>query len=530
MTDRWTEAQLRDDLYWVLSITWAGGTFYLSTDALYIVDGASAVTTTPDLVDAPQVEEALEIWSVESPRLSVPLSFILPIDVPGLIAQGHALDGAVGELSQWAAGTEWDERRVIVRGKLVDPEYGAEWEPVTCSLEEMVADDQTTLPLEPITIASWLAEAVAGNPAATAGDAGVIIPMVWGTPGDGVSAGSPAPIIGTNGTEVFLGIACHYVEAFSVDIIDSAGTTETFVVYYEDVREYFGVTRGIPIVAWVVVDTSTSSLVLTDPLYVVWNNGAALVDESAQAIRGAGDLLAHILRRSALRVDWSRVDGARTGLNQYATSGYIDEPVALGEYMTEVLASVFPFAMSAGPGGVYPYLWPVYPDATQALAALSTDVDPSLERVGRIAYEGSDEIATFVELRYLWDPRTEGYRSVRRITGEVHVADPFRVAIRQLIGPVSRYGLRRKVVETTVVHDAITATKVLVAQAARYGQPSRMVQYVAPQRYGWLRRGDLVTLTDVEIAAQDQLMMVEGVTWGEDGTVTFTLRYIEAGA
>jgi hypothetical protein len=86
------------------------------------------------------------------------------------------------------------------------------------------------------------------------------------------------------------------------------------------------------------------------------------------------------------------------------------------------------------------------------------------------------------------------------------------------------------VVETTVVHDAITATKVLVAQAARYGQPSRMVQYVAPQRYGWLRRGDLVTLTDMEIAAQDQMMMIEGVTWGEDGTVTFTLRYIEAGA
>lgn len=530
MTDRWTEAQLRDDLYWVLSITWAGGTFYLSTDALYIVDGASAVTTTPDLVDAPQVEEALEIWSVESPRLSVPLSFILPLDVPGLIAEGHALDGAVGELSQWATGTEWDERRVIVQGKLVDPEYGAEWEPVTCSLEEMVADDQTTLPLEPITIASWLAEAVSGNPAATAGDAGVIVPMVWGTPGDGVSAGSPAPIIGTVGSLVYLAVACHYVEAFSVDIIDSVGMTETFVVYYTDVREYFGVTRGIPVVAWVVVDTSTSSLVLTDDLFVVWNNGAALVDESAQAIRGAGDLIAHVLRRSALRVDWSRVDGARTGLNQYATSGYIDEPVALGEYMTEVLATVFPFAMSAGPGGVYPYLWPVYPDATQALAALSTDVDPSLERVGRIAYEGSDEVATYVELRYTWDPQTGGYRSFRRITGEVHVADPFRVAIKQLIAPVSRYGLRRKVVETTVVHDAITATKVLVAQAARYGQPSRIVQYVAPQRYGWLRRGDLVTLTDMEIAAQDQMMMIEGVTWGEDGTITFTLRYIEAGA
>lgn len=530
MTDRWTEAQLRGDLYWVLAITWAGGTYYVSTDALYITDGTGAITTTPDLVDAPQIEEALEIWSVESPRLSVPLSFILPVDVPGLVAEGHALDGAVGELSQWAAGTEWDERRVIVRGKLVDPEYGAEWEPITCSLEEMVADDQTTLPLEPITIASWLAEAVSTNPAATAGDAGVIVPMVWGTPGDGVAAGSPAPIIGTVGSLVYLGVACHYVEAFSVDIIDSAGTTETFPVYYTDVREYFGTTRGLPVVAWVVVNTGTTSLVLTDPLFAIWNNGAALVDESAQAIRGVGDLIAHVLRRSALRVDWSRVDAARVALNQYATSGYIDEPVMLGEYMSEVLAAVFPFAMAVGAGGVYPYAWPVYPSASDAIAALSTDTDPSLERVGSIAYEGSDEVATYVELRYMWDPQTDGYRSSRRITGEVHVADPFRVAIRQLIGPVSRYGLRRKVVETTVVHDATTATKVLVAQAARYGQPSRVVQYIAPQRYGWLRRGDLVTLTDMEIAAQAQVMLIEGVTWGQDATVTLTLRYIETGA
>jgi hypothetical protein len=436
----------------------------------------------------------------------------------------------VGELSQWAAGTDWSERRIVVSGKLVDPEYGAEWEPVTCSLEEMVADDQTTLPVQPITIASWLAEAVAGTSAAQAGDTGVIVPMVWGTPGATTAAGSPAPIIGTSGSLVYLGIACHYVEAFSVDIIDSAGTTETFVVYYTDVRSYFGVTRGMPVVAWVVVDTSTSSLVLTDSLFAIWNNGAALVDESSQAIRGVGDLLAHVLRTSALRVDYGRLDAVRPLLNQYQTSGYIDEVVALGEYITEVLGAVFPFAMAGGQGGVYPFLWPVYPNATSAITVLSTDLDPNLERVGRISYEGSDEVATDIELRYTWNPQTEGYMVARSVGGEVSVADPDRMTIAQLIGPRSRYGLRRKVLETTVVHDATTASKVLLAQAARYGQPARMVQYIAPRRYGWLRRGDLIALTDVEVAASSQLCLIEGVQWTEDGALTLTLRYIEAGA
>ena len=65
MTDRWTEAQLRDEIYWVLSIQWAGGTFYLSTDSLYITDGADTITTMPDLVDYPAVEGGLEVWGVE---------------------------------------------------------------------------------------------------------------------------------------------------------------------------------------------------------------------------------------------------------------------------------------------------------------------------------------------------------------------------------------------------------------------------------------------------------------------------------
>jgi hypothetical protein len=530
MSDRWTEAQLRGELYWVLSVTWAGGTYYVSSHALDITDGTSTITTTADLVDAPAVEEALEIWSVETPRISVALSFFLPVDVPSLIAEGHALDGAVGELSQWAAGTAWDERRVVVSGQLVDPEYGAEWEPITCSLEEMVADDQTTLPLDTITIASWLAEAVSTNPAAVVGDAGVVVPMVWGTPCEGTAPGSPTPIIGTVGSQVYLAVACHYVEAFSVDIVDSAGTAETCVVYYTDVRQQFGQTRGFPVVAWVVVDTGTTSLNLEDALFAQWNNGAALIDESRQSIRGVGDLLAYALRRSALRVDWGRMDAARVILNQYATAGYIDEAVTLGEYISGVLAEAFPFAMSAGPGGVYPYAWPVYPQKSDAIADLIVSDDPQLERVGRIAYEGSDEIATHIEVRYQWVPQQDGYAAWVRVAGEVSVADTTRTTIRQLIAPFARYGNRRKVLETTVVHDEATAVKVAIAQAARYGQPSRVVQYIAPRRYGWLRRGDLVALTDADTAASSQVCLIEGTTWTDDGAVRLTLRYIETGA
>ena len=58
MTDRWTEAQLREELCWVLSLEWAGGTWRLSTDALEITDGTSTIVTTPDLVDYPEIGRA----------------------------------------------------------------------------------------------------------------------------------------------------------------------------------------------------------------------------------------------------------------------------------------------------------------------------------------------------------------------------------------------------------------------------------------------------------------------------------------
>ncbi len=528
MTDRWTEAQLRGELFWVLALTWAGGTFYISTARLNIANGSDTIATTSDLVDAPSVEEALEVWSVEAPRLSVPLSFLLPVDVPALIAEGHALDGAVGELSQWADGTDWSSRRVVVRGQLVDPEYGAAWEPITCSLEEMVADTQTTLPLETIIIQDWLAQAIAGLSSRALSSN--VIPMVWGTPGNGTEPGSPAPLIGSSGTFVYVAVACHYCEASSVSLVDASGTQESFPLQYEDVRYQFGSRRGFPIVAYVSVNTFSSSLNLDDDLGVIWDDGAALVDESSQAVRGLGDLLAHVFRRSALRVDWGRVDGARAALNQYRTDGYINEPVPLGEYVTSVLAATFPFAMAAGPGGVYPYLWPVYPPASAAIAALDTGVDPELERASRISYEGSEEIATHVEVAYGWNPLREAYTKARRVAGEVTTADDLRTTIKQLVGPFARYGTRRKVLETTVVHDDATAIKVGISQAARYGQPSRLVEYEAPQRYGWLRRGDLVTLTDAEIAAVSQVCLVEGVAWNQDGALSLSLRYIEEGA
>ena len=384
MTDRWTEAQLRGQLYWVLSLEYAGGTWYLSTDALEI---SSSITTSAQLVDVPDVSEALEIWSVDAPTMSVPLSFLLPVDVPLLISQGHALDGAVGELAQWAEGTSWDDRRIIVKGRLVDPSYGAEWEPITCSLEEQVQDDASTMPPAPVFWRNEYGSTLANF--ASTGDtleSGAMLPFVYGLPGNGQGPGSKCYAIGIDSStsEVYYCIASHSVAATSVDITDGISTA-TCNVFYLNVA---GLSEPI---AYVKVLASTS---VTPQLEngVVWP-GYSLQDETGAVVRGAGDLLAYLLRRSTLRVDWGRMEAMRQRLNMYQVGGYVDEPCALGEYLRDVVADVVPFAFASGSGGLYPYAWPIYPTAAEAIAHLDSGVDPSIERASSITYEGADEVA-----------------------------------------------------------------------------------------------------------------------------------------
>jgi hypothetical protein len=91
----------------------------------------------------------------------------------------------------------------------------------------------------------------------------------------------------------------------------------------------------------------------------------------------------------------------------------------------------------------------------------------------------------------------------------------------------ARFGDRRLSRETAVVHDAVTAVRVVQWLAARYALPARSVTYAVGPRLAWLQRGDVVTLTDSEIAASDQVCIVESIRWLDDGGLGVTLRYVE---
>lgn len=521
MTDRWTEAQLRNQLYWVLALEWAGGTWYVSTAPLEIATAGEPINVIPGLVDVPDVEEALDLWATDQPTLSVALSFVLPVDVPALISKGHDLAGAKATLCQHAYGDSWPQRRVVVQGQVVDPEYDAAGEPITCSVEEQISDDQTTLPFAAVTITE--ATLPSGTVIASLLDnnIGAVIPLVYGTPGAGEVPGSPAYLLGASpsGLEVVYAIACHTIAATTVTLQAEDYTTSSALPV-----QHWTLDDG-RVVAYVSVPLSASFFSSRDTR-VIWNDGAALADETGEGIVGAGDLMAYILRRTTLRVDWGRLEGQRAQLNAYELGGYVDEPVAVGEYLRSVLLDVLPAGLVVGPEGVYPLVWRWAATTADAICDLDTDVDVDIDRVSRVGYSGADEIANTISLRYRLDARQDDYSASQVIAPAPELAFD-TLSSPEVQVSYARFGDRRISRESAVVHDDVTAVRVVQWLAARYALPARSVTYAVGPRLAWLQRGDVVTLTDSEIAASSQVCIVESVRWLEDGGLGVTLRYVE---
>ena len=549
MTDRWTPSQLAGTLRWVLSLEYAGGTWYLGQESVTIDDGTGGTIVISDgLLDLADMTETLDLWSTDSPRRSVPVEFDLGIDVATLIEEGHDLAGCVAELAQLADGDDWSARRPFVLGRLQEPQYGADGEGVRASIEQDVLTDDTqirTVEVSPNVFGAAAAAKIGFLyvPAANdSPDANMTIPVVIGTPGSGTSPGSKAvrvrgivdPVAPFHGFSAWI-IAGHAVEATSVTLRGQDSSSASFPV------QYLTLSTG-EVMAYILDDIDVAAPVwtnTTEAAAVVWDAGGGLIDQNYGTMRYAGDYVAWLLSLTEQDVDHARVNLAREQLRAYKVATYFDEAVTVAEYIREVVLDILPVSMTVGPRGVYPYVWRWDATAEDAVAHFDTTEDPDIEREGLVTYEDADKVENTVQLLYGWAPREEAY------TGEMWaVGDP---ATRPrglrfggasslsrsywtdavLARSVARYGVKRAALESAIVHDDLTATQVLAWRSRRWALPSRVVDYTCPQRWAWIEPGDLVTVSDPELAWSKRLCLVQSRAWASDGSVRYTLRVQE---
>lgn len=540
MTDRWTPGQLSGTIRWVLAVEYAGGTWYLTDEAMTIDDGAGgSVVLSDGLLDVGDTVESIDLWATESPRRSCQVAFDLGIDVAALIEEGHDLAGCVAELAQLADGDAWSNRRPFVRGRLVEPQYGAQGEGVQASIEQDVLTDESTL--EPLSVqAQTIADALvaAGYSLTGVADGGVVVPVVLGTPGSGVVAGSRAVgvcivAIGMTGPFTVYAIAAHAVAATTVRLLNPADDTSISLPVVRYTLE------GGAVVSLVLDDLTASLWTPTNTPVVVWDDGGGLVAEGVGELTHAGDFVAWLLSLTEQEIDHGRTNLARQALSAFSLSGYVDDSVSVADYIRETVLDVVPVSMMTGPRGVYPLVWRW--DATELDAVaywdLTTDLDIARESV--ITYEDGDRVANTVQLRFGWSPRRDDYTREMWAVGDpasrprgLRFGGATSLSLSYWSDPVLarstvRYGVRRDALESAIVHDDLTASRVLAWRSRRWALPSRVVEYSAPQTWAWVEPGDYVTVTDPDLAWVKRLCLVQSRAWAADGSVRYTLRVQE---
>lgn len=536
MTDRWTPSQLSGTIRWVLSLEYAGGTWYLGQESMTIDDGAGGTIVISDgLLDLADMTEALDLWSTDSPRRSVPVKFDLGVDVAALIEQGHDLAGCVAELAQLADGDDWSARRPFVVGRLQEPQYGADGEGVRASIEQDVLSSDEAFVVKPVIGKALEAVLITlGYLAWGVDQVDASAPYIIGLPGGGTEPGSVAPysvvmLDSTSAFFMFYLLAAHAVEATTVTLINPDDNTSI-------VASVLHVTVLGETIALAVENTSLTTMTPTKVPVVVWDAGGGLIDETIGLLETAGDFIAWLLRLTEQQVDHGRVNAAREALRAFKIGTYIDESVTVADYIREAVLDLVPVSMMTGPRGVYPHVWDYTATADAAVAHLDVIEDPDIERDGLVTYEDADKIANTVTLTYRWSPLFDGYTSVMTSRGDGRVPrlqyGGFDEPLDYYADPVlarsfARYGARRATIETALVHDVLTATRVLAWRSRRWALPSRVVDYTCPQRWAWIEPGDFITVTDPDLAWSERLCLVQSRAWASNGSVRYTLRVQE---
>lgn len=523
-----------DDLVFLLTLDFAGQKWRLSTRPVGVTDEDGDTWQYVGGLDDVDISDEVELLADTPAVRSVPVRFYWP-DAEGvapLVALGHDLGSATGELSVIRDGDAYEERLVLLSGNLDEPVYGEPEEVVAASLEENPWDDVGTL----LDDRAVVKEGVTWDDSVEDAE-GAYYPFVFGKPGpytlaDGTAktaTGSEALLVDNTGGTRYILVAGHRTEAGATGAslgIYNASYKETIDLTASHVQDNLG--RTVTVVD---ATTELSSVIDddgdgvadpwkgTDSYYCVWSGaGGAYRVDGEGPVEGAGDLVAYVLNRTSLRLDRGAIAAARPYLNRILVSGYADVQGAPYDYLRDKVLPILPVSMTAGPGGVYPAVLRYDATPDMAVAELVEGPEYGLIRADGPAYEGRADVVNEITLSYALSARLGRPMRSRTITG-----DPARVGEADVLTSLHarqsylRYGRRAKSLQADIVYDTASADIVLLSQVMMRGFARRLVTFSADLKWGWLRKGDIVLVSAERVSLARQLGMVRAMRWGLTG-------------
>lgn len=502
----------------LVTLTLDGQTVRVATDSVDVTHaGAGRVYAYGAGVGDVTAASALSLLSDSAPA-SMALEVVLPVDLAALAAAGVQVSGSPVEVAIWTEGADYDDRIVLAVGVVTGAEWGELGEPMRCSVEapELVSAAEYPTALLQVNATTW--DTVLDlDPV----DLGQYYPVVFGQPGvtsgGWVTAGQIVWFAyGTSGTDFVAVLAGHYANQNYVILSsdDYVGGAQFAVWQTRDGRG-----QAVSVIAkYANYPTNTLNTVVdgrgetvvgillnawTDPVIgapkTVWMSWVSPLDTDTGGLSpAAGDVIAHVLTRAGLTVDWGAFGSAAAQLSAYRLDCVIDTPTPCLQWLREAVYPLLPVSVVSGPGGEAPVVWRY--DATEADATvrLDADADPTICRAGSIR-EDESEIANAFTISYSLSVRTGSY--TESLTRDASTC-------RYCYASEARYGRVERRIETAVVYDTATAGRVLAWMARAYTGPRWRVSYLVPSGYG-VRRGDVVTVRDSAVSLDRVALVTE---------------------
>jgi len=528
---RWIE--MLDDLTsveFLLSIKYAGRDFYFSTRPRVLLDEEGNPIQYDGGLEA-NWTDALNLFNESPTLLAVPLELFFPVNVAKLVAQGFDLWKGTGELSLWIEGRPYEDRVVLVDGSIVDPSYGAQGEPVKFSLEANGFMDTALLlsQTDRVMASTW--------PYHDETAALAYYPIVFGQPGiytlssggTGVVPGSPALAVDVNGGTVKFLVAGHEVIATSATFINvTKDPSVSLLINLETEAD----ARGTLCTVSVPVPIGAGFYDVGDEVWVSWEYGGAMYNDRRDAMRsGAGELISYFFNLSTLQIDngvWRSLF-PELDIN-YRFSGYINEPCSPFDYVRDNFLPLLPISVTTGSEGLSGVMW--RREATKADAVGAIVTGGGVARSDVVQYENQN-IINDMRMDYARDAATNDAQKSSGVLGDPAIVDTVLFNTDEGLFSTEyarasfyRYGEKATAFNTDVIWEDATAANVLQWKHRAAAFPYRVISYDVPIRMGFLRRGDLVLLTDSEIYLDEYLAFVRDIQW-TNGKPRITLVLVD---
>lgn len=513
-------------LIWLLDLTYAGEVLRLSTEAVSASSDDGDLQYIAALSSATWADTMVG-FSSEGSSPSVSLEITMPPDYSwsSRVAAGHILGFATGELSLLRAGDAYEARVKVLSGRLDAPVYEGDGEPMMCSISGAPFDDVgAMIPGSAVVTAVSL-------PASLESHRGNAYPSVIGVPwvGSGAVAASPGWIANTSSQ--WLIIAGHEVGATQVNVEqDAPGASEVLAVAHAtDLhgRKFAYVNLSPAVVI---------SYDVNSRYWVQWigsGNFAMYNRRRTGPLTGAGDVLEWALSKSTLDIDRGRMAAAADKLNAYKLAGYTDDLAATPwDWVRTRILPILPVEIRRGPDGLYPVVHQYDATASDALEDIDAQRD-GLHRTTGVEYRPSrhGDVANEIRVQYALMGATNDYTRTCIVHGDPQLGTGEDLYLShscrrsRIQAPTDQPMVYT--VTADLVYDIATAAKIAHWLAAAKSVPSRMVTYQAPMRLAYLHAGDVVTITDTDIALTNQVCLVRTVTVGDEPTIRITLETVE---